>query len=236
VLRHIKKWQGYTEPDESTPVTHTAELDALRGVAILGVVLCHILVYWTLLGVPLMVPLLGVDATGLYIGFSKGLYLFFVLSGYLLTWTEEKRVRKGTYSVGSYAWRRILRLVPAYYVTIPIALLLWPISASAWDVLLHAFFLHGLSPEASIALDPAWWSLTVEVIFYLMLPLIVLKLPGLRQRLLLLGVAFLMYVATRLYIVSNLEELSAAQPGSVTPYFLSILPTSSLFFFLTVSF
>lgn len=98
------------------------ELDALRGIAILGVVLVHVASSWLeFVRVPLVVPLLRVDATELLFFGSYGVTLFFLLSGYLLTWTEEKRVRFGTYSVRSYFLRRALRLVPAYYAAILVA-------------------------------------------------------------------------------------------------------------------
>ena len=146
------------------PRAHYVELDALRGIAILGVVMSHIAASWmNHVKSPLMVPLLGVDAVELFFFGTYGVTLFFLLSGYLLTWTEEKRARLGTYSVRSYALRRTLRLVPAYYVALLIVVVLGlyqAIEVSAIDVLLHATFLHGLNPHTASSLDPAWWSLT----------------------------------------------------------------------------
>src|SRR5919199_3407686 len=183
----------------SDPHAHYVELDALRGIAILGVVMSHIAASWTnYVNAPLMVPLLSVDAVELLFFGTYGVNLFFLLSGYLLTWTEEKRARLGIYSVRSYVLRRMLRLMPAYYVAILVVFVLWPAQGSAIDVLMHALFLHGLNPHTAASLDPAWWSLTPEVVFYCLLPFIVLKLPRASQRLALFGLFVLISLGTPL--------------------------------------
>ncbi len=195
--------RGVAEKTIGDPRAHYVELDALRGIAILGVVMSHIAASWrSHVAMPLMVPLLGVDAVELFFFGTYGVTLFFLLSGYLLTWTEEKRARLGTYSVRSYALRRTLRLVPAYYAALLFVVVWWLVQAkevSVIDVLLHVLFLHGLNPQYSVSLDPAWWSLTPEVIFYLLLPFIVLKLPRASQRLGLFGVCALVALGPPLY-------------------------------------
>ncbi len=73
------------------PPDHYVELDALRGIAILGVVMSHIAASWmNNVKAPLTIPLLSVDAVELLFFGTYGVNLFFLLSGYLLTWTEEK--------------------------------------------------------------------------------------------------------------------------------------------------
>src|SRR5438270_3362717 len=157
------------------PRTHYLELDALRGIAILGVVICHISGTWTLYAkAPLLIPFLNVDATQ-FLNFGQwGVSLFFLLSGYLLAWTEQKRARNGTYSIRGYALRRVLRLVPAYYAVILLIILTSPRHISVSDILWHASFLHALNPHTAASIDPVFWSLTPEVIFYCLLPFIIL--------------------------------------------------------------
>ena len=151
--------------------------------------------------------------------------LFFFLSGYLLVWSEDKRVRMGTYSLRAYVLRRVLRLMPAYYVAILFVILIRPSHPSTWDVLIHFSFLHALvQPFTVTALDPAWWTLTTEVILCLMVPFLVLKLPRLSQRLVLFVALFLaMQVAVR-FNVPYAEDPTSLQIGGLNVWYLSFLP------------
>jgi peptidoglycan/LPS O-acetylase OafA/YrhL len=205
----------------SDPRNHYIELDALRGLGILTVVISHILTSWIhFVKAPLIIPWLGVDGEDIvntmYFFGSVGLSMFFLLSGYLLTWTEEKRARLGIYSVRSYFLRRVLRLVPAYYVAILIVIVLWPIPVSAMDVLMHASFLHAFNPHTLSSLDPVWWSLTPEVVFYCLLPFIVLKFPRISQRLALFGVFALISLANRLYLYLMQIVPDPSAPAPIT--------------------
>jgi peptidoglycan/LPS O-acetylase OafA/YrhL len=223
----------------SDPRDHLVELDALRGIAILAVVLTHLTAPW-MYGVQalLPIPLLGGNVLGLFLSTGWGVSLFFLLSGYLLTWTEEKRARRGAYSVRSYAVRRALRLVPAYYVAILVVVLTWTWQdTSVMDVLMHMSFLHTLNPYTSITLDPAFWSLTPEVIFYLLLPFLILKLPRLSQRLTLFGVLFFVSLASQVYMAQHVDLLVqpivTGQIGEFNPaWYLRLLPTTYLYLFL----
>lgn len=73
-------------------------LDGLRGVAAIVVVIHH--VYWTMRGDPMFVfgPL-AVD-------------FFFILSGFVISFAYEQRLRDGRISFAGYARRRIVRLYP----------------------------------------------------------------------------------------------------------------------------
>lgn len=234
VLEGREKRKGHDLRD------HRVELDALRGVAIIGVVACHITARWNNngLGGPLPVPLLGVDALELLQFGSFGVSLFFLLSGYLLAWTEGERVRRSGrdgYSLRSYAARRALRLVPAYYVSIVIVLLVWPIRASKASVeavLWHVSFLHSFSFDYGRTLDGVYWSLTAEVVFYLLLPLLVLRMPGFRARVALFAVLFAVSLGTRIYMTQ--AGFAPPDPYPTDPGFryLYYLPSTQLYLFI----
>lgn len=177
-------------------------------------------------------PLLGADLLSLFVMGYLGVSLFFLLSGYLLTWTEEGRARRGSYSLSSYAKRRAFRLVPAYYFAIVVVVLLWPTSPSPLDVGLLATFLHGFRPSFPVGLDPAVWSLTPEVVFYALLPLLVLKLKGFRQRFAMLAGLLAISLATRVLMTSDafgsLPMLGDALGGNRMYFY----PTTLLYLFL----
>ncbi len=182
---------------------HYVEVDALRGVAILGVVMTHAVGTWyNKVQQPLIIPLLNIDLLDL---FAKSLGpfclgVFILVSGYFLSWAEERRASRGDYSLRAYALRRILRIVPAYYVAIVVVFLLWPTTPTLTDTLLHLAFLQTFWPSYhNSAYDPAWWYLTSEVLFYALLPLLVLKIRGLYPRLALFGALVALYVTINVY-------------------------------------
>lgn len=82
-------------------------LDGLRTVAIVAVILYH-----------LHVP----QFEGGWIGVT----VFFVLSGYLIsTLLLRERDKTGTIRLGSFWWKRLLRLYPALVALVVAGLLLW---------------------------------------------------------------------------------------------------------------
>ncbi len=196
------------------PRPHSVELDALRGIGALGVVITHALGPWyKRIEQPLIIPLLNIDLMDLFLK-SVGpfcLGLFFLISGYLLVGTEGRRASEGNYSLRSYALRRVLRLVPAYYFALAVVFLLWPTEPTLTDTLLHLAFLQTFWPDYhASAYDPAWWYLTSELMFYAMLPLLVLKLRGLYARLALFGVLVAISLAIDVYSYVDAEIFSDA--------------------------
>ena len=108
----------------------------------------------------------------------SGVDVFFVLSAFLLSLPFLRAQASGQeISLRSYAWRRALRILPAYYAQIIVLLLAGSVGATwAWrDPSLPALLAHALlwlnawplvHPQV-----PLWWTLPVEVGFYLLLPL-----------------------------------------------------------------
>jgi peptidoglycan/LPS O-acetylase OafA/YrhL len=211
---------------------HLVTLDAVRGIAIWAVVTHHMLASWRTSVGALEVPVVGWDALSV-LHVMPGVPLFYLLSGYLLGWTEGRRAERGAYSLRSYAMRRALRLLPAYYVAIVVVVLLWPIPTPFWDVVSHLFFAQGIVPDYARTMSPAMWSLTPEVIFYLLLPLLVLKLPGFRGRLVLFAVLFLAALPTRLIVwQQSAARENLGREGIEWMQFLSSFPTTLLYLFL----
>src|SRR5215207_10905767 len=95
-----------------------AGLDGLRGIACLMVFLYH--ARWhaqSSMENPLRLQVFGFDFEGLLARFDAGVVIFFVLSGLLLSvpfWRGILR-QAPTPNVNQYFWRRLCRIVPAYY-------------------------------------------------------------------------------------------------------------------------
>jgi peptidoglycan/LPS O-acetylase OafA/YrhL len=144
------------------------ELDTLRGLAILMVILYHGL-YWQV-DLPRYHGVLRLFLTGMWAG-RLGVNLFFVLSGFLITGILiESRDRSDYYR--RFYVRRALRILPAYLVILAIlaATRYAPISF----ILLSLVYLSNLTPLFGIPIAyPVLWSLAVEEHFYFLWPTLV---------------------------------------------------------------
>jgi peptidoglycan/LPS O-acetylase OafA/YrhL len=134
------------------------EVDVLRGVAAFWVVLSHYLPYWKrYLGwAPIIVP----NTWGQY-----AVWLFFIISGFVIFSTLDR-----SKTVTDFAVLRFSRLYPAYWAT-----LLFATSVGALVFGNHVW-LRGLVANLTMfeeffgfpGADNVYWSLTVELGFYLL--------------------------------------------------------------------
>jgi peptidoglycan/LPS O-acetylase OafA/YrhL len=172
-----------------------ASLDGLRGVAAAMVVGLHA---YELAGEPAGVP--TPIAWLLRLGWS-GVDIFFVLSAFLLALPFVRALRGAAPpDLATYARRRVLRILPAYYVQLVVLLVLVALGAAAWlpggppsagAVAAHVVLWFDAWPFVQSLLPP-WWTLPVEVGFYLLLPWLVRGLaPGRRRWLVLVVLASL---------------------------------------------
>lgn len=162
-----------------------APLDGLRALAIILVLFRHGVRPFYIPGEPAL-GLFGWDAMTPMINGWAGVDLFFVLSGFLVSYHILKRwsaeFRFG--DLRDYLVKRILRIVPAYYAwLLIIAAGLLPFYRVSSEVVrdqltLHLFFLQDYYPSQFVV---AFWSLGVEEKFYLSIPLLVVPIARLRS-------------------------------------------------------
>jgi acetyltransferase len=156
-----------------------AALDGMRGVAALTVFAIHAWIYQ--LPDTLVLRRDSWEKTLLFEG-RVAFVMFFVLSGYLL-YRAFARAALGHGSpaaAGSYLVRRAARISPAYYLALAGTLLLLAAAGDvpgrrmvdASEVPLFFLFAQNYSPDTLLKLNAATWTLTVEVVFYLLLPLV----------------------------------------------------------------
>jgi peptidoglycan/LPS O-acetylase OafA/YrhL len=144
------------------------EVDGIRAVAVLSVVLYHLGFAW---------------AHGGFIGVD----IFFVISGYLITSIVKNDLENNAFSFKKFYARRMLRILPALYVTLfgtaIVFLLLFPplVSTDLLTTLYSALlsysnflFYYTVDYFGENVTKPTLhiWSLAVEEQFYLFLPLI----------------------------------------------------------------
>ena len=178
---------------DSSPSTHKAsriaELDGLRGIAILSVVLLH---YFYNPDPRLTGPIHWISRL-FALGWS-GVDLFFVLSGFLIGGILMDHRDSPSYFRTFYL-RRAFRILPIYYLWICLFILFILVGGPFlrshthsgrlpvlnFDIYQHFFFLQNLWDVNYITLANWWfsptWSLAVEEQFYLVAPLLVRFLP-----------------------------------------------------------
>ena len=188
-------------PPSADPPLQPA-LEAARGVAAALVVVAH------------YAPQAGVSSGWTRYTFT-GVDLFFVLTGYVFASTWLRPEAPVTWR--GYAVRRFGRLMPLYVLAVLAYAALNLLQGAGSEQLrwvgLHLVFAHTLqSREIAFSLNPAFWSLPVEVAFYLALPLLAaLHRRGLPWALMLVGAV----------AVQAVVAFAARDAGAViTPAFL----------------
>jgi peptidoglycan/LPS O-acetylase OafA/YrhL len=174
-----------------------ALLDTVRAFAVLCVVVHHT---WFVAGSPAIPVQIGPKTFGLNYalqGAGLGVDIFFVLSGFLLSmpWHRAARDGKPRPSLTRYATRRFLRIVPPYWFMLMVMLLLMGNATIPWSafgnsdgvkaVIAHIFFVQYLFPTTSggfATVNGSVWTLTIEMLFYVTLPVLIYAFLGKRWR------------------------------------------------------
>jgi Predicted acyltransferases len=203
------------------------ELDGIRGLAILLVLVWHYLVCQV--GVP---PLLFRFLLQTW----SGVDLFFVLSGFLIGGILLSHRDSPNYFSVFYR-RRVARIFPIYFAWLLLFVMLGAVqarlplgSASAWlfaqplPLWSYATFTQNFVQAAHANLGPNWlavtWSLAVEEQFYFLLPLVIRFVPVHR----------LPYVLAPFIVAAPIVRTILYTPGadSVASYVLLICKTDAL--------
>lgn len=180
-------------------------IDGLRGLAALVVAAGHIL---GMVGPDRpVIPIWKADALGLVLWpwtfGGPAVWLFIMLSGFTLYWTEESRRigGRGATPFQVYWKRRFWRILPTYYAALTFGAIVvlglgWTLldpspSLTTYEpvttggVLAHLFMVHNLDPAWRTQIVPPLWSIAVEMQLYLLFPLLFV----LRRKLTVYGVA-----------------------------------------------
>jgi peptidoglycan/LPS O-acetylase OafA/YrhL len=179
---------------------YRAEIDGLRALAILPVLLHH-------------------SGLKLLPGGFAGVDVFFVISGYLITTILLKEISQGKFSLSSFYERRARRILPAMFFMIVVSSLLsfffldpasmkmlgYSIVAVSTFMANIFFFLKldYFSPSSELNPMLHMWSLAVEEQFYLFFPFILLLLTRFKKHIFLaLSVIFIISLLS-MFLTSN---------------------------------
>lgn len=159
------------------PQGRLQSIDALRGIAALGVVLYHAVLQGNnavpnnLFRWP--VKLLQFISSFGYIG----VFLFFVISGFCihLQWAKSRASgQPQAIRFGSFWRRRLCRLYPPYLIAFALFLLMAAATTGinfthffVYDVVMHLLMLHNLDPNTCYSINGVFWTLAIEEQLYL---------------------------------------------------------------------
>ncbi len=211
----IKKW-------EILPSTgrHFDLLDGLRGIAILMVVCYHDFYVNPQSG--LLVRCIGwLNDRG-----GVGVQIFFILSGFLISLPFFK-VRKtdiSSWYVKGYARRRVAKIIPPFYFSLVVLTVYYLLRFSnpeyIWVAFRWAAGIYNFTPQ-TLYFNGVYWSLVVEVQFYLLLPLLfwlTSKLCARRRLIIIFGLFFFVPLLVReLTWPSDLTLAGAKAQIGLTP-------------------
>ncbi|MDP3444987.1 MAG: acyltransferase [Ignavibacteria bacterium] len=166
------------------------QLDSLRGIAIILVLFGH---FFTVNEVNLYADnrFLGIVLMKLSLFGLRGVELFFILSGYLITRILLNSKNSPNYFT-SFFMRRLLRIFPLYYFILFLSFIIYPLFTAVppeandiintqwklWTYLSNVYFYQHISWD--IAQFPNFghfWTLSVEEHFYLLWPLLIYFVP-----------------------------------------------------------
>jgi peptidoglycan/LPS O-acetylase OafA/YrhL len=167
-------------------------LDALRGLAAAYVVVYHMIL--------LPNPNLVAPDWAYKVAHSggTGVMLFFVISAFSLYYTMPLRLRDA-YPNLSFYLHRFFRIAPLFYAWIFFTLVrdAWYFSAhhAVAGILASVTFLFNLSPQGQQGFVWASWTIGIEMMFYLMFPLIYRYITDLWKAIALVFVFILVWMA-----------------------------------------
>jgi peptidoglycan/LPS O-acetylase OafA/YrhL len=181
-------------------------LDSVRAIAALSVLVFHASL-WS------HITFTGSVAAPFLSRLDVGVAIFFVLSGFLLYRPFVRaHLLGGPAPRGvAYGWRRVLRIVPAYWVALTVIAIVVPLEGvfEPGHAVVYYGFLQVYTDLVLGGITQAW-SLCVEVAFYALLPLWALALrrrPSVRGELWALAGLAALGIAWNLFVV-----LAAADP------------------------
>ena len=210
----------------ATPaLPHTIEsIQHLRALAALGVVVFHAL--------GLMEPYFGIQIAHKSLG-AAGVDLFFIISGFIMWVTAIARDE----SPARFAWRRVVRIVPLYWLVTTFVLAVVTLkpslmnSASRDPLHFVASYFFVAWPHPTVA-GRYWppvipgWTLNYEMLFYLVVALS-LFLPRLRR------IPFILLVLAGLPLIGSLWHQTGAAAFYTNPILLEFLYGVGLGFLFT---
>ncbi|MFY7788963.1 MAG: acyltransferase family protein [Thermoflexibacteraceae bacterium] len=162
-----------------------AYIDALRGIAILLVIILHTSQYGS--------PILSFTLNQVVNIGNKGVQLFYVASAFTLFLSFKHKLNKEKSPFKNFFLRRFFRIAPMYYLGIIYYLYQDGWGARYWlgdepqvtlaNIVANFLFIHGLNPYWINSIVHGGWSIAVEMMFYACMPYLFLRIKNINAAL-----------------------------------------------------
>ena len=198
----------------TTKPKYRPEIEGLRGIAILAVVFFHSKIKFT---------------SGGYIGVD----VFFVLSGFLITLSIKNSIENNTFSILKFYKKRILRILPASLTVLIIAgaiglWILFPEELNELSENIYYFLTFRANSWAKNSINyfgiaveykPLihYWTLSIELQFYLIFPLIFNYFFSRQKHSLLRLICFFIFLSSFIYAATTVGN------SSINGYFSTLM-------------
>lgn len=151
---------------------HNRNLDIVRGITILIIVMYHIYAimngsgYRTGIYIPVLTQLM------MY-GGEIGVTLFFMISGYgIYSYLSHKEITEGKIQYLPYIKRRFIRIAPQYYISLGVLICITGEAALASTqgmkhILTHVLFIHNFWTDTNGSINGVLWTMATIVQFYI---------------------------------------------------------------------
>ncbi|KHT44123.1 hypothetical protein RJ41_17960 [Alteromonas marina] len=206
-------------------------IDALRGWAIFGVIVTHVSSLINYEGV-----LTSLTGRG-----GLGVQLFFMISAFTIFHSLDNSKGKENFPVSNFFIKRLLRIAPVYWLGIIVYSLIfglgsrgWLPGPELWHYPLHFTFTNLFHPESPSSVVPGGWSISCEVIFYFLCPILFALIRDIKSAIYFSiitvagGIAFLKL--TDAYLINEMSK-SFGQKLSEQYFYRSIISQIGCFSF-----
>jgi len=213
-------------------------IDVLRGTAVIFVVIYH---FFVLLGLNSNPMFHYIHSFGLF-----GVSLFFIISGYLIYRSIDYSISTHGMKRGlkKYTLHRLFRILPAYYFNFLIVLIMATsfIGASYLyslgffkQILSHLTFLsYFVYKDAGFGINGAYWTLSIEMLWYIVAPLLFIFIKKDRYLVLLFMASILYLIGLDFSLYDSFLGMNKNDSNyMLLKFFLSFQLPGQLIYFIT---
>jgi peptidoglycan/LPS O-acetylase OafA/YrhL len=159
-----------------TEIKKYGYIDALRGLAILGVLYVHNYNYFDYGNSELPNWFLESVEYG-----QRGVQLFFIASAFTLCLSLQSRMKNEKHFLKNFFMRRFFRIAPLFYIILIYVILNSNTLFSITNIISNFSFIYVLHPIGNVGIVPYSWTIGVEMFFYLLFPLLFFRIKNLSQ-------------------------------------------------------